>query len=220
MSEDVEAFFRKIGFRYTVGYGMTECGPLISYVAWDVAKFRSAGKVVDRMQIRIKKEKGSPNDNIGEIQVKGENLMLGYYKNDEATNESFTKDGWLKTGDLGYLDKDGYVFIKGRSKNMMLSPSGQNIFPEELEAKISNLPCVQECVVKMTNHKLVAMIYPDRETMECNNQDFQDIDKKMKKMLKELNLGLPRYEQISDIEIVDEEFAKTPKKNIKRYLYT
>lgn len=220
LSEDVEAFFRKIGFRYTVGYGMTECGPLISYVAWDVAKFRSAGKVVDRMQIRIKKEKGSPNDNIGEIQVKGENLMLGYYKNDEATNKSFTKDGWLKTGDLGYLDKDGYVFIKGRSKNMMLSPSGQNIFPEELEAKISNLPCVQECVVKMTNHKLVAMIYPDRETMECNNQDFQDIDKKMKKMLKELNLGLPRYEQISDIEIVDEEFAKTPKKNIKRYLYT
>lgn len=218
LSEDVEAFFRKIGFRYTVGYGMTECGPLISYTSWDKAKFRSAGVVVDRMKIRIKKE--THDSEIGEIQVKGDNLMTGYYKNDEATKESFTKDGWLKTGDLGYLDKDGYLFIKGRSKNMMLGPSGQNIYPEELEAKIANFPCVQECVVKMTNHKLVAMIYPDREAMECNKQDFQDVDKKMKEMLRELNKGLPRYEQISDIEIVDEEFVKTPKKNIKRYLYT
>lgn len=218
LSEEVEAFFRKIGFRYTVGYGMTECGPLISYVAWDKAKFRSAGKVVDRMRIRIDKEK--PGSESGEIVVKGDNLMLGYYKNQEATKEALTKDGWLRTGDLGYLDKDGYLFIKGRSKNMILGPSGQNIYPEELEAKISNMPCVQECVVKMHNNMLVAMIYPDREAMECDKLDFQDIEKKMNDMLKELNKGLPRYEQISEIEIVDEEFIKTPKKNIKRYLYT
>ncbi|MCF8366398.1 MAG: AMP-binding protein [Bacteroidales bacterium] len=218
LSEDVEVFFRKIGFRFTIGYGMTECGPLITYEGWKKCRFRSAGKVVDRMKIKIEKEK--PDSEIGEILVKGENLMLGYYNNEEATKEVFTDDGWLKTGDLGYLDSDGYLYIKGRSKNMLLGPSGQNIYPEELEAKISGMPCVQECVVKQHNDKLVAMIYPDREAMECNNQDFQDIDKKMKEMLKELNKGLPRYEQITDIEIVDEEFVKTPKKNIKRYLYT
>jgi len=218
LSEDVEVFFRKIGFRFSIGYGMTECGPLITYEGWKKCRFRSAGKVVDRMQIKIKKE--SPNNDIGEILVKGENLMLGYYKNEEATKEVLMKDGWLKTGDLGYLDDDGYLYIKGRSKNMLLGPSGQNIYPEELEAKISSLPCVQECVVKQQNDKLVAMIYPDREAMECDKLDFQDIDKKMKEMLKELNQGLPRFEQIADIEIVDEEFVKTPKKNIKRYLYT
>lgn len=218
LSEEVEAFFRKIGFRYTVGYGMTECGPLISYVGWDKAKFRSSGKVVDRMDIKIVPEKAG--DMIGEIVVKGDNLMKGYYKNEEATNEALTKDGWLRTGDLGYLDDDGYLFIKGRSKNMILGPSGQNIYPEELEAKVSNMPCVQECVVKLNDNMLVAMIYPDREAMECKKLDFQDIEKKMKNMLAELNKGLPRYEQISEIEIVDEEFVKTPKKNIKRYLYT
>jgi long-chain acyl-CoA synthetase len=218
LSEDVEVFFRKIGFRFTIGYGMTECGPLITYEGWEKARFRSAGKVVDRMLIKI--EKNNPGGEIGEILVKGENLMLGYYKNEKATKEVLTDNGWLKTGDLGYLDNDGYLYIKGRSKNMMLGPSGQNIYPEELEAKISNLPCVQECVVKMSNDKLVAMIYPDREAMECNKQDFQDINNKMKEMLKEINKGLPRYEQITDFEIVDEEFVKTPKKNIKRYLYT
>ncbi len=218
LSEDVEAFFRKINFRYTVGYGMTECGPLISYIGWDKAKFRSAGKVVDRMLIKIVPEK--PGEKIGEIMVKGDNLMMGYYKNPEATKEAMTNDGWLRTGDLGYLDVDGYLFIKGRSKNMILGPSGQNIYPEELEAKISNLPCVQECVVKMHNNQLVAMIYPDREAMECDKLDFQDIERKMNDMLNELNKGLPRFEQISAIEIVDEEFVKTPKKNIKRYLYT
>jgi len=218
LSEDVEMFFRKIGFRFTIGYGMTECGPLITYESWGKSKFRSAGRVVDRMKIKIEKEKS--NNNIGEILVKGENLMLGYYKNEEATKEVFSKDGWLRTGDLGYLDNDGYLYIKGRSKNMMLGPSGQNIYPEELEAKISSLPCVQECVIKMHNNKLIAMIYPDREAMECNKLDFQDIDKKMKEMLENINKGLTRYEQITDVEIVDEEFMKTPKKNIKRYLYT
>ncbi len=218
LNEDVEQFFRKIGLHFTVGYGMTECGPLISYEAWDKSRYRSSGKVVDRMQIKIHKD--DPAGEIGEIMVKGENLMLGYYKNKEATKEAITPDGWLKTGDLGYLDKGGYLYIKGRSKNMILGPSGQNIYPEELEARISNLPCVQECVVKLHKDRLVAMIYPDREAMECDKLSFDDIQKQMKDALKHLNRELPRYEQISDVEIVDEEFIKTPKRNIKRYLYT
>ncbi len=218
ISEEVEQFFRKIGFRYTVGYGMTECGPLISYIGYKKSKFRSAGKVVDRMQIRI--SKNDPDTETGEVQVKGDNVMLGYYKNEADTKKAFTEDGWLRTGDLGYLDADGYLYLKGRSKNMLLGPSGQNIYPEELEARIMNLPCVAECVVKQQNGKLVAMIYPDREAMECDRLDFPDIENKMKEMLKHLNKELPAYEQISGVEIVDIEFVKTPKKNIKRYLYT
>jgi long-chain acyl-CoA synthetase len=218
LSEEVEQFFRKIGFRFTVGYGMTECGPLITYTGWKNARYRSAGKVVDRMEIKIIPQ--SPDSEVGEILVKGDNLMKGYYHNEEATKEAFTPDGWLKTGDLGYLDTDGFLYIKGRSKNMILGPSGQNIYPEELEAKIANLPCVQECVIKMNQNKLIAMIYPDREAMECARQDFQDIKRKTNEMVRDMNKTLPRYEQISSIEIVDEEFAKTPKRNIKRYLYT
>ncbi|MDD3637981.1 MAG: AMP-binding protein [Bacteroidales bacterium] len=218
LSEEVEQFFRKIGFRYTVGYGMTECGPLISYTGYKQSRFRSAGKVVDRMQIRIHKE--DPKLETGEVQVKGDNLMLGYYKNDADTKKAFTDDGWLRTGDLGYLDSEGYLYLKGRSKNMLLGPSGQNIYPEELEARIMNLPCVAECVVKQHNGKLVAMIYPDREAMECSRLDFPDIENKMNEMLKHLNRDLPAYEQITSVEIVDVEFVKTPKKNIKRYLYT
>ncbi|MCK9271413.1 MAG: AMP-binding protein [Bacteroidales bacterium] len=219
LSEEVETFFRKIGFRFTIGYGMTECGPLISYVSWDKSRFRSAGVVVDRMKMKIVRPE--TDTGIGEIVVKGSNVMLGYYKNEAADKESFTKDGWLKTGDLGYIDSDGFLYIKGRSKNMILGASGQNIYPEEIEARISNLPCVQECVVKLHKDKLVAMIYPDRDAMECGNLDFQDIETKMKNVvLKELNQDLPRFAQISDVEIVDVEFVKTPKKSIKRYLYT
>jgi len=218
LSEDVELFFKKIGFRFTIGYGMTECGPLITYEGWEKARFRSAGKIVDRMQIKIATEKNNA-DGIGEILVKGKNLMLGYYKNPEATKDSFTKDGWLKTGDLGYLDKDGYLYIKGRSKNMILGPSGQNIYPEELEAKVSNLPYVQECVVKYHDEKLIAMIYPDREAMENEKLSFENIQLLMDDNLKHLNKELPKYEQISSFELVDEEFSKTPKRNIKRYLY-
>jgi len=217
LSEDVETFFRKIGFRFTIGYGMTECGPLITYESWDKSRYRSAGKVVDRMQIRI--ADADKSDGIGEIHVKGKNVMLGYYKNSDATKESFTKDGWLRTGDLGYLDKEGYLYIKGRSKNMILGPSGQNIYPEELEAKISNLPYVQECVVKYHDEKLIAMIYPDREAMENEKLSFEDIQMIMTNNMKHLNKELPKYEQITSFEIVDEEFLKTPKRNIKRYLY-
>ncbi len=218
LSEDVEKFFKKIGFRFTVGYGMTECGPLISYEKWAKIPYRSCGKVVDRMQIRI--DKSDTDSEIGEIMVKGENVMSGYYKNKEATAESFTEDGWLKTGDLGYLNENGHLFIKGRSKNMILGPSGQNIYPEELENKIGNLTYVQECVVKVHEQKLVAMIYPDREVMEAEKLSFEEVEKRLRDSIALLNKKLPRYEQISDIELTDVEFVKTPKKNIKRYLYT
>jgi long-chain acyl-CoA synthetase len=218
LSEDVEQFFRKIGFRFTIGYGMTECGPLISYEGWEKSRYRSCGKVVSGMSLKIKPAK--PSDKVGEILVKGDNVMLGYYKNKEATKEVFTKDGWLKTGDLGYMDDDGYVYIKGRSKNMILGPSGQNIYPEELEAKICDLPYVQECVVKYHEQKLIAMIYPEREPMEKEDISFDQVKKRLKESIKELNKSLANYERITDIEITDVEFIKTPKKNIKRYLYT
>jgi len=218
LSEDVEQFFRKIKFRFTIGYGMTECGPLISYEGWEKSRHRSCGKAVSGMQLKI--EPTNAGDKVGEILVKGDNVMLGYYKNKEATREVFTKDGWLKTGDLGYLDDDGYVYIRGRSKNMILGPSGQNIYPEELEAKICDLPYVQECVVKYHEQKLIAMIYPDREPMEKEDISFDQIEKRLKESIKELNKSLSAYERIADIEITDVEFIKTPKKNIKRYLYT
>ena len=218
LSEDVEQFFRKIGFRFTIGYGMTECGPLISYEGWEKSRYRSCGKTVERMSLKI--DLAKPSDKVGEILVKGDNVMLGYYKNKEATKEVFTKDGWLKTGDLGYMDNDGYVYIKGRSKNMILGPSGQNIYPEELEAKISDLPNVQECVVKYHEEKLIAMIYPDREAMEKEDLTFEQTEKQMRESIKSLNKELSKYEQISNIELTDVEFVKTPKKNIKRYLYT
>lgn len=217
LSDEVEAFFKKIGFKYTIGYGMTECGPLISYAAWDVNKLRSAGKVVDRLQIRIEKQ---GKDEVGEIQVKGENVMLGYYKNTEESKKVFTKDGWLKTGDLGYLDEEGFLFIKGRSKNLILGPSGQNIFPEELEARVCNLPCVQECVVKEKEGKLLALIYPDCESVDNEGLDDQQLRELMEKNRQQLNEELPRYEQITAFELVEEEFRKTPKRNIKRYLYS
>ena len=218
LSEDVEEFFKKIGFRFTIGYGMTECGPLISYEGWDKARYRSCGKGVDKLEIKIEPRK--PGKKIGEILVRGDNVMLGYYKNKEATKESFTKDGWLKTGDLGYLDEDGYIYLKGRSKNMILGSSGQNIYPEELETKICNLPYVQECVVKYHEEKLVAMIYPDRESMEKEGLTFEAVEKRMRENIKTLNKTLPKYAHVANIELTDVEFIKTPKKNIKRYLYT
>jgi len=217
LSEEVEAFFRDIGFRFTIGYGMTECAPLISYASWTISRFRSAGKVVDRMQIRIHKKNES--DEIGEIQVKGDQVMSGYYKSVEDSKAAFTADGWLKTGDLGYLDQDGFLYIKGRSKNMLLGPSGQNIYPEELEARICNLPYVQECVVKQVDHKLVALVYLEMDLLRQENIDEDKLKAIMKDNRTKLNHDLPRFEHISEFIITDEEFRKTPKRNIKRYLY-
>lgn len=217
LSADVEKFFKRIKFPFTIGYGMTECGPLISYEAWDKIMPASAGKLVDRMEIRIDSE--DPYTIVGEIQVKGENVMLGYYKNEEATKETFTEDGWLKTGDLGILDKNNFVFIRGRSKNMLLSTSGQNIYPEEIEAKMSTQNYVAECVVTMRESKLVALVYPDFDAIKLDGIEESGINEIMEANKLKVNSELPKYEQIVRIELVNDEFEKTPKKNIKRYKY-
>jgi long-chain acyl-CoA synthetase len=217
LSADVEKFFKRIKFPFSIGYGMTECGPLISYEAWDKTMPTSAGKLVDRMEVRINSK--DPYNIVGEIQVKGENVMLGYYKNEEATRESFTADGWLKTGDLGIIDKDNFIYIRGRSKNMILGASGQNIYPEEIEAKITNLPFVAECVVTERERKLVALVYPDFEALKAENIAEDAVPKIMEDNRVKVNAELPKYEQISKIELVKEEFEKTPKKNIKRFKY-
>ncbi|RIH64690.1 long-chain fatty acid--CoA ligase [Mariniphaga sediminis] len=217
LSAEVEQFFRRINFRFTIGYGMTECGPLISYEAWNKTLPSSAGRLVDRIEVRIDSE--DPHNVVGEIQVRGENVMTGYFKNEQATKEAFTDDGWLRTGDLGIVDKDNFVFIRGRSKNMILGPSGQNIYPEEIEAKICNLPYMAECVVTDRQGKLVAKVYPDFEAMEADKVSLEEMPEIMEENRKKLNAELPKYEQVSTFELVSEEFEKTPKKNIKRFKY-
>lgn len=217
LSADVEAFFKRINFPFTIGYGMTECGPLISYEAWNKTMPASAGTLVDRMEVRIDSE--DQHNVVGEIQVKGENVMLGYYKNEKETEAVFTEDGWLKTGDLGVIDANNFIYIRGRSKNMLLGPSGQNIYPEEIEAKLCNQNYIAECVVVDRNHKLIALVYPDFESMKADNVDEKDLDSIMAENLKKANSELPKYENVSRIELVEEEFEKTPKRNIKRYKY-
>ncbi|HBL74430.1 MAG: long-chain fatty acid--CoA ligase [Bacteroidetes bacterium GWF2_42_66] len=218
LSRDVEVFFRKIKFPFTIGYGMTECGPLISYDAWKTTQPSSAGKLVDRMEVKIDSE--DPYNVVGEIMVKGENVMMGYYKNEEATRAAIDADGWLHTGDLGVIDESNYIFIRGRSKNMLLGPSGQNIYPEELEDKLTTQPYVAECVVIERERKLVALVYPDKESVQSASLTEEQLMTIMNENRHRVNKELPRYEHISRIELVDQEFEKTPKKNIKRFLYT
>ena len=218
LSPEVESFFRKIEFPFTIGYGMTECGPLISYAPHDVTKNGSSGKLVDRMEVRIDSEKSY--EEAGEIQVKGRNLMLGYYNNKKANEQVFTKDGWFKTGDLGITDDKNFIFIKGRKKNMLLGPSGQNVYPEELESRLMNFPFIQECVIIQRNDRLVAKVYPDAEIMTSTNTKEEDLDDIMEKTRRSYNKAVASYEQLTGIELVDQEFEKTPKKNIKRFLYT
>lgn len=217
LSADVEKFFKRIQFPITIGYGMTECGPLISYEAWDKTMTSSAGRLVDRMEVRIDSE--DPYNVVGEIQVRGENVMLGYYKNKADTEAAFTEDGWLKTGDLGVIDRNNFIYIRGRSKNMLLGPSGQNIYPEEIEAKMCNQNYVAECVVTERNGKLVALVFPDLEAMSAANVKQEDLAKIMDANRLAVNAELPKYEQVASVQLVDEEFEKTPKKNIKRYKY-
>ncbi|MDA3928619.1 MAG: AMP-binding protein [Prolixibacteraceae bacterium] len=218
LNAEVEKFFKKINFPFTIGYGMTECGPLIGYAGWQEIRPLSAGKLVDRMEIRIDSE--DPFKTVGEIQVKGTNVMLGYFKNEEANRNTFTDDGWMKTGDLGIIDEDNFIYIKGRSKNMLLGPSGQNIYPEELEARLSNMSYIMECVVVQRDHKLVALVYPDKDALKLEvilNEALPAIMEENKRLF---NQQVPAFEQLTKIEIVSEEFEKTPKRNIKRYLYT
>ena len=217
LNKDVENFLRSINFPYTVGYGMTECGPLIAYEQWDTYKAGSCGRVVDRMEAKIDSE--DPVNTVGEILVRGTNVMLGYYKNPEATKSSFTKDGWLRTGDLGTIDEDGFIFIKGRSKTMILGPSGQNIYPEEIEQQLNNMAYVAESLIVSQNGKLVALIYPDWEQVDKQGIDHNKIEILMQENIKDLNELLPGYSKISGIKMYQEEFEKTPKRSIKRYLY-
>jgi long-chain acyl-CoA synthetase len=217
LNKEVELFLRKIGFNFSVGYGMTECGPLISYANWDKAQLGSCGKLVDTLQLMI----DSPDQqNIpGEILVKGSNVMLGYYKNENETKKVLDEEGWLHTGDLGVIDKSGYISIRGRSKSMILGPSGENIYPEEIESKLNNFPYVQEQLVINENNRLVALVFPDKVKMEqeqINNEQLAQIMEENKKLL---NAQLPKYMQISKIKLQDEEFEKTPKQSIKRFRY-
>ena len=218
MNPEVEEFFHRIKFPFTIGYGMTECAPLISYAPWNEFIPTSSGRVLDIMEARIYKE--NPEAEIGEIQVRGENVMTGYYKNPEATKEVFTEDGWLRTGDLGKLDGKGNLYIRGRSKTMILSSSGQNIFPEEIEARLNNLPFVLESLVIERNKKLVALVYADYEALDSLglNQE-ENLKTIMNENLKNLNSSVASYEKVSQIQLYPTEFEKTPKRSIKRYLY-
>lgn len=217
-NQEVEKLLKSIDFPYTVGYGMTECGPIICYEDWKRFKPGSCGKAAPRMEVRI--DSPDPQNIVGEILTRGDNVMLGYYKNPEATAQILDADDWLHTGDLGVMDEEGNVTIKGRSKNMLLGPSGQNIYPEEIEEKLNNLPFVAECIVIQQNdNKLVALIYPDFEDAYSQGMSDSDIEAAMEENRTTLNAELPAYSQISRIKIYPEEFEKTPKKSIKRFLY-
>ena len=214
---EVEKFFHKIGFHYTVGYGMTECAPIICYAHWDKVKVGSAGRAALNMQIRI--DSPDPQNIPGEVQVKGPNVCLGYYKNPEATGEVFTEDGWFRTGDMGVVDQDGYLFLRGRSKCMVLGPSGQNIYPEELEATINNFTYVVDSLVVEDNGGLTALIYPDWHQGELDGMSRNEFKKHIRDLLPSINQELPNYAQIKKIELMPEDFERTPKRSIKRYLY-
>lgn len=218
LNHEVEEFLYKIKFPFTVGYGMTECGPLISYSPWRKFIPTSSGKVLPTMEARI--ESPDPSRIPGEIFVKGVNVMKGYYKNPEATEKVLSKDGWLATGDMGTINKDGVLFLRGRSKTMILSSSGQNIYPEEIESKLNNMPFVSESLVVERDGQLVALVYPDYEAADRLGITGSDLDNSMENVRKELNKLVAPYERISKIVLMPNEFEKTPKRSIKRFLYT
>ncbi len=215
VNSSIETVMKKVGIPYTVGYGMTECGPLIGYEDWYNFAMRSCGKPVDGMKVRI--DSSDPQNEVGEIQVRGDNVMTGYYKNEEATKAAFTADGWMRTGDLGLLDKDGNIYIKGRSKNMILTANGQNIYPEEVEELLNAMPHVKESIVIERNKHIVAIV--SAEVDAANPLSREQLDEAMKSSLAALNRELPSYCQITGIEILDGDFERTPKNSVKRYLY-
>lgn len=217
LNKEVGAFLSEIKFPYTVGYGMTECGPLISYEYWETYKQASCGRPVDRMNVRI--DSSNMETETGEIIVKGQNVMLGYYKNEEATKQVLDGAGWLNTGDLGIIDRDGFIFIKGRSKTMILGPSGQNIYPEEIEDFFNNSPYVSESLIIEENGKLVALIYPDKDYLKKHDVKEADYSSIFVTEMKAINKRLPKYSQVVNFRLQDEEFEKTPKRSIKRFLY-
>lgn len=214
---EVEAFLKKIGFPYTIAYGMTECGPIICSSRWETLKLASCGKATTRMEVRI--DSPDPKTHAGEIVCRGMNMMLGYYKNPEATAQIIDANGWLHTGDLGTIDDEGYVTVRGRSKNLLLTSSGQNIYPEEIESKLNNMPYVAESLIVLQHDKLVALIYSDFDDAFAHGLQQADIIKVMEANRVELNQQLPNYSQISKVKIHFEEFEKTAKKSIKRFMY-
>lgn len=217
-NQEVERFLHGVGFKYTVGYGATECAPIICYEDYKNFVPGSCGKAALHMMVRI--DSPDPENVPGEILAKGPNVMLGYYKNEEATRQTIDENGWYHSGDLGTMDGDGNVFIKGRSKNMLLGASGQNIYPEEIEDKLNSLALVAESVVIQRGNKLVALVYPDFDEAQSLNLGRSELEEIMEQNRQELNTMVPAYSKVSEIRIHDEEFEKTPKKSIKRFLYT
>lgn len=216
-NKEVEAFFKRMGFPFTVGYGMTECAPIITYDDWKEEKLYSCGKAAPNMEVRI--ASADPANIPGEIQIKGDNVFLGYYKNEAATSEVFTEDGWFRTGDMGVLDADGSLFIKGRTKCMILGPSGQNIYPEEVETVLNSQPYVVDSLVIEDDGGLTALIYPDFQQGTKDGMDQRAFLQYIKDQLPEWNKELPNYAKLKKIEVMSEDFERTPKKSIKRYLY-
>lgn len=214
---EAEAFFQKMKFPFTIGYGMTECGPLISYASWKITRLGCSGKPVDTLEVKV--DSKNPTKEVGEVLVRGDNVMLGYYKNDEATREIIDKDGWMHTGDLGLIDDDGFVYLKGRSKSLILGSSGKNIYPEEIESGLNNLLGVSESVVVQRDQKLVALIHADEEALKAQDIQGEQIEELMKNHIKEVNALHPKYMQVANYELVETEFEKTPKRSIKRFLY-
>lgn len=214
LNPEVEKWFRKFKLPFTVGYGMTEAAPLLAYEDWWEFKSKSCGKAVDSVEVRIDSE--DPINTVGEIQAKGISLMSGYYKNEEATKAAFTEDGWMRTGDLGVLDALGNIYIRGRSKNMILSANGQNIYPEEIEAVINNQDYIIESVVVDRGASLVALVYVDKDKVAA---DGHELDAQMNHMRAEVNKSMPSYSKIAKVEVMDQPFEKTPKMSIKRFMY-
>ncbi len=216
-NKEVESFLKQIDFPITVGYGMTECAPILAYDDWKTNQLYSCGKVAPNMEIKIVSE--DPENVPGEVLVKGMNVFLGYYKNEEATKEVFTEDGWFRTGDIGVMDKNGYLYLRGRSKCMILGPSGQNIYPEEIENTINAMQYVVESLIIEDNGSLIALIYPDFQMAEKDGLSSVDLEKFLRGLIEDLNKNLPNYSRIKDLELMPEDFERTPKKSIKRYLY-
>jgi long-chain acyl-CoA synthetase len=215
---EAEEFFRKMKFPFTVGYGMTECGPLISYIGWKDSRMGSAGKTVDTLELKV--DSPNPEKKSGEIIVRGENVMLGYYKNEEATAKVLDNNGWLHTGDLGRLDRDGHVYIRGRIKSVIIGSNGKNIYPEEIESYFNNKYLISESLVVQRNEKLVALIYPDHEEMEKVSMKEEDLTSLYDHYLKDINHHLAAFMNVSRFEIHPKEFQKTPKRSIKRFMYS
>ncbi len=216
LNADVEKFLRRINFPYTVGYGMTECAPLISYAGHEINRPGACGLPTDNVEVMV--DSADPENIAGELLVRGANVMLGYYKNPEETATAL-RDGWLHTGDICNIDSDGFIYIRGRNKNMILGPSGQNIYPEEIEQKLNNLPYVGESIVLERNGKIIALVHPDYDNARAQGLSDEDINRLMNENIAQLNKEIPAYSHVAAVEIHEEEFEKTPKRSIRRFLY-